>query len=229
MTPGPQAIIFDFDGVIANTEPLHFEAFRRVLAGVPIALGKSVYAEKYMGLSDRVMLRTVLADSGRSGAEPQLETLLRHKQAAYLAMIAGGHPLLPGVEHLIRCVTRDRLLAICSGARRVEIDTILAPHGLLTHFPVIVSADDVTTSKPDPAGFLLTLNRLRQARGNLTADACLVIEDSVPGLTAARAAGMRTLAVRPRRGPADPLPADATVPDLTHVDDALLAAVCPTE
>ena len=113
-------------------------------------------------------------------------------------------------------------MAICSGARRCEIDAILSANGLLQYFPVVVSTEDVRTSKPDPEGFIEVLRRLNADGRGLAPGRCIVIEDSLPGIAAARAAGMRVLAVQTRHGPSDLASADANVPDLTGVDDEAL-------
>lgn len=218
------AIILDFDGVVADTEPLHFRAFRRVLKHVSIPLGETEYYSKYMGLSDRAMLQAVIAGAGRTG-KIDLEELLRVKGDLFMEMIGAGHALLPGVEAFVRRVARRWSLAICSGARRCEIETILTCNGMLEYFPVIVSTEDVSTSKPDPAGFVLTLERLREKGGELVPRRCIVIEDSLPGIAAARAAGMRVLAVQTRHGASELTSADAAVADLTSVDDSILRAM----
>ena len=215
------AIIFDFDGVIADTEPLHYRSFRRVLEGVSIPLPESAYYEKYMGLSDRVMLETVLADTGRKD-RIDLDALFDAKCKLYMESIGDGHDLLPGVEAFVRRVARRWSVAICSGARRCEIDAILSANGLLEYFPVVVSTEDVRTSKPDPEGFIEVLRRLNADGRGLAPGRCIVIEDSLPGIAAARAAGMRVLAVQTRQGPSDLASADASVPDLTGVDDEAL-------
>lgn len=218
------AIILDFDGVIADTEPLHYKSFRRVLEAGSIPLPESVYYEKYMGLSDRVMLETVLADAGRTDGV-ELSTLLEAKCDLYMESIRGGHDLLPGVEAFVRRVAGAWRVAICSGARRCEIDAILSANGLLKFFPIIVSTEDVRNSKPDPEGFLETLRRLRAEGGGLEPGQCLVIEDSLPGIAAARAARMRVLAVQTRHDSSELASADASVPNLTGVDDKLLRAL----
>lgn len=217
-----QAIIFDFDGVIADTEPLHYRAFHDVLEGIGLPLPQSIYYAKYMGLSDRAMLRAALADAQRPDNPDLLEKLLRDKGDLYMAMIMDGQPLLPGVADFVDAAVRRWPVAICSGARHREIIAILSANDLVDRFGVIVSADDVRTSKPDPAGFLITLEQLRQKMPALVADHCLVFEDSNAGIQAARAAGMKVIAIQSRHGTVDASEATARIPDLASIDPSAL-------
>lgn len=232
-------IIFDFDGVIADTEPLHLLAFQDALAPASITVTEDAYYDRYVGLADGLLLERILHDAGRPTTGEDYDRLLRDKRERYLRGIRTGHPLLPGARELIRQLHGRRPLAICSGAQRREIETILASNDLLDPFPIIVSAEDVSASKPDPEGYLLALERLRETNPTLTAADCLVIEDSDHGITAGRAAGMKVLAVRadasasPTAGATGEagaaavatVGADAIVPDLTVVDEALIHRV----
>lgn len=220
-----RAVIFDFDGVIADTEPLHCTALQSVLAAEGIHFSREDYFAKYMGLTDRAVLKRLCADLQRPLDEEQAEQLLRTKDQRYLATIAGGIEPLPGVrEFVIKAVERWPL-AICSGALRVEITTILGAIGLLGCFKFIVSSDDIAASKPDPAGFLRTLSFLRRVLPDLAAKQCLVIEDSVHGVKAAKAAGMRVLAVGSQGGAEALSLADMTAADLLSVTETILPAM----
>ena len=189
----PAAIIFDFDGVIADTEPLHFRAFRKVLAGRGIDLCQEEYFGRYLGLNDATLLRRLCSDRGL--ALPDVSSIRELKDAEYERLIEAGLELLPGVRSLIERSAAHRPLAICSGARRKEILMVLRQHGLTDYFAAVVATEDVPLSKPDPAGFRRALELLRKESPSLRADECLVIEDSLLGIQAARAAGMRVLAV----------------------------------
>jgi len=226
MIPGmPQAVIFDFDGVLFDTEPLHYRAFAELLSGRGMEVDRGDYFARHLGRNDASILETLFAEAGQRLDSALQRELLAEKFEIYRGMIADGLPMLPGAAALVRGAARCWPLAICSGAKRPEIEHLLATAGMLPHFPIIVTSDEVATSKPDPAGYLLTLERLRADRPELTADACLVIEDSVQGITAARRAGMRVLAVASHPA-AETLSAahrvvsslaDITVNDLTNV------------
>ena len=220
-----RAIIFDCDGVIADTEPLHYRAFVQVLRGLVPLPSEREYFLKYVGLTDEAFVATLFAEAGRPIDADRLRQLVRDKAAVYRAMIDGGLALLPGVEAFIRLVAPRWPLAICSGALRGEIEYLLAPRGLLFFFAVIVSAESVPTSKPDPGGYLLVCRLLAEKFPGITAGECLVIEDSRHGVAAAQSAGMKVLAVGPLAQTWRSSPADATAVDLTQVSAERLATL----
>jgi HAD superfamily hydrolase (TIGR01509 family) len=192
-----RAIIFDFDGVIADTEPLHFEGLRRTLAGIDITLTEPDYYENYLGFDDRGCIVEALRVNSRPITEPIVQDLMRKKAEAYLASIKDHYVIFPGVREFVEEAASAYPIAIASGALRPEIELILEQAGIRNAFRHITSAEDVTKSKPDPQPFLHALAGLNsgQANSSLTPDACLVIEDSLPGIRAAKAAGMKVLAV----------------------------------
>lgn len=192
-----RAVIFDFDGVIADTEPLHFEGLRRTLAGIDITLTETDYYANYLGYDDRGCILEALRANRRPITEPIVQDLMRTKAAAYLASIQEHLVIFPGVREFVEEAAAAYPIAIASGALRPEIELILEQAGLRKAFRHITSAEDVTKSKPDPQPFLHALAGLNRQQGHstLTAEACLVIEDSLPGIRAAKAAGMKVLAV----------------------------------
>jgi len=195
MPPAPHAIIFDFDGVIADDEPLHLAAFQRALASDGITITREQYYARYLGFDDRSAIMAAFRDAGATPSAAQLRTVLAAKAEQFLALVRAGAPIFPGVPAFVRGAAARVPLAIASGALRHEIELILAQAGLADCFAAIVSAEDVREGKPSPEGFLLALEQLRARRTDLSPERCLVIEDSQPGLEAARRAGMRCLAV----------------------------------
>src|ERR1043166_277576 len=145
----PGAIIFDFDGVIADTEPLHFEAFCEVLGDRGMTLSRDEYFGKSLGLNDGTMLQRLFADRRQPLEDSEIQNLRGVKDAVFERLISQGMELLPGVQSFVENASRRWPLAICSGARRSEILAILGRHGLLRRFAVIVATDDVPISKPD--------------------------------------------------------------------------------
>ncbi|MBI4000589.1 MAG: HAD family phosphatase [Nitrospira defluvii] len=192
-----RAIIFDFDGVIADTEPLHFAALRQVLAGIDIALTETEYYTDYLGFDDRGCFMAALRQHHRDVSPAVLTTLMRHKALAYLIAVKQQLAIFPGVRELVRDAADRYPLAIASGALRNEIELILEEAGLRKAFRHITSAEDVTRGKPAPDPFLHAMAGLNEQPEHLslTPDDCLVIEDSLPGIRGARAAGMKVLAV----------------------------------
>lgn len=220
MQPMLRAIIFDFDGVIADTEPLHFAAFERVLRDTPLALTREEYFARYVGLSDRVFLERLAADR-RAAVTNELPRYFDEKYQVYLELIGRGTSLIAGLREFLADLPTTLPVAICSGARRPEIDLILSQHDLASRFPIIISSEDVHSSKPEPHGYLMTLHKLRARHlygseksrdidpvDAMPADSCLAIEDSPQGILAARAAGMRTLAMLPSHIASDVSAAD---------------------
>ena len=191
-----KAVVFDFDGVITDSEVLHFRAFNKILAQFGAQITTHDYYKKYLGLSDRDCYKTLVAEGRLKVPPEQVADLVAQKKKVY-AMLASteGH-IIEGVRPFLkRLAEHEVAMAICSGALLSEIKLILDQAGLSPYFPVIVSADQVTKGKPDPEGFLLTLKRLNETIGPVRADQCIVVEDSHWGLNAAKAAGMHTVAV----------------------------------
>ena len=191
------AIIFDFDGVIADTEPLHFAGFRQTLAEIGISLTEPDYYANYLGYDDRGCFIAALTENHRPTDPPALAQLMQRKAHAYLESVKDHLVIFPGVRELVHEAAATYPLAIASGALRHEIEFILEQAGLRKEFLHITAAEDVTRGKPDPQPFLHALDTLNRQRLDqpITAGSCLVIEDSIPGIRAAKTAGMKVLAV----------------------------------
>jgi beta-phosphoglucomutase-like phosphatase (HAD superfamily) len=190
-----RALIFDFDGVIANTEPLHFAGLHQTLQEIGIHLTEAEYYADYLGYDDRGCMLAALAANRRPADAALVSRLLKRKAEAYLESVKHHQVIFPGVPDFVREAARVYPLAIASGALRHEIEYILEAGGLRDAFSHITSAEDVTRGKPDPQPFLLALKALQQRDAGLTSASCLVIEDSLPGVRGAVAAGMKVLAV----------------------------------
>src|SRR5262245_21766369 len=191
------AIIFDFDGVIADTEPLHFASFRQTLVEVGISLTESDYYANYLGYDDRGCFIAALTAHRHPTDPATLAHLMQQKAHVYLESVKDHLVIFPGVREFVREAAATYPLAIASGALRHEIELVLEQAGIRKEFLHITSAEDVTRGKPDPQPFLQTFTALHRQRGDqvVTAGSCLVIEDSVPGIRSAKDAGMKVLAV----------------------------------
>jgi beta-phosphoglucomutase len=212
------AIIFDFDGVIADTEPLHFASFRHTLAEIDISLTESDYYAHYLGYDDRGCFIAALTAHQRPTDPAGLGQLMQRKAHAYSQSLKDHLVIFPGVREFIR-EAAVYPLAIASGALRHEIEVILEQAGLRKEFLHITSAEDVTKGKPDPQPFLHALGALnRQCREQtITTESCLVIEDSIPGVRGAKTAGMKVLAVANTHTIQDLHEADAVAENLSQV------------
>lgn len=217
-----RAIIFDFNGVIIDDEPLHFAAMRDALAGYDIHLTREEYWEKYLPLDDAGCLDAVCGDYGVRLSEEERAQVLRRKVDLYYQMLRSDIRLFPGAAGFIKAAAGRYPLALASGARREEIEAALDFAGLKSCFAVIVAAEDFLRGKPHPESFLLALDRLNEALGRdippIKPGECLVVEDSVGGVQGARAAGMLCLAVS-NSYPREMLrPANRVVDSLEDVD-----------
>lgn len=186
-----RAIVFDFDGVIVDSEPVHEDATRRAARAVGLDFPHEKYVEEYIGYDDRDLFRAIARDHGRELSPDDLTELRRAKEAFVQEMLhAGMAPAWPGSVELVRRAKEAGPIAVCSGALRAEIEPVLSRLAIRELFGVIVSADDVSRSKPHPACYELTARKL-----GIPAAACVAIEDTPTGATAARDAGMRVVGV----------------------------------
>ena len=191
------AVIFDFDGVIADSEALHLRAFNVLLKPFGVEISTEAYYRDYLGLTDFECFTQVVADRHLGLDEAAVRDLVARKNRIFKEFAATEGHIIDGVVPFLSLLGDANIpMAICSGARRTEIQQILDQAGLGRCFETVVAADDVAKGKPDPEGFLLTLEKLNQnRRPPIVSSQCVVIEDSHWGLSAARAAEMRTIAV----------------------------------
>lgn len=200
--PFPRAVLFDFDGVIVNSEPIHCAATIEVMSRLGMPLTEETYYKELIGFDDRGGFGHLFKLNGHVMDELTAQQVIAAKNEIVLRMIRErGIVALPGAVDLIRRLANDRVLAICSGALRNEIETMLDAIGLRVHFPVIVAGGEVAVGKPDPAGYLLTVKLLNERFGqNLLPADCLVIEDSPKVSAGARGVGFRVLGVLTSHG-----------------------------
>ncbi len=193
-----KAVLFDFNGVIINDEPLHDKLLEQLLIEENLRPKPGEFRELCLGRSDRVCLQELLERRGRVVSPAYLDELIARKAQAYVKQISALEklPLYTGIEDLIFKLPQCKF-AIVSGALRTEIELVLDRAKLRSRFSVIVSGDDLTVSKPEPDGYLLAVERLNQAFPNLqlTAAECLAIEDTFAGIQAAKAAKMPVVGV----------------------------------
>jgi HAD superfamily hydrolase (TIGR01509 family) len=224
-----QAVIFDFNGIIVDDEPIHYRLFQRVFAEEGIDLAEATYYQRYLGFDDRGAFLAGFRDHGRAIGAAKLQQLIARKADYYQEAIRHHVAIFPGVRALVEDLTRHVPLAVASGALRQEIETILQTAGLLSHFRAIVSAEDVQQGKPEPEIFIKALAALNAANGAGAAIApvdCVVIEDSKEGVRGARHAGMKCLAVT-NSHPSELLQeADAIVASLEEVTVPYLRHLC---
>jgi len=198
MSGFPRAVLFDFDGVIVNSEPVHLRAFQGAALSESIPLTDDEYYRELIGYDDPGAWRRLFELHHRPLDEPTLRRLMDRKFALMRELLETNQiPPLGGVVELVAALRRRGIaMGICSGAIRHEIETMLAGVRLAQFFDVITAAEDVPIGKPDPAGYLLTARRLAEKIGRpLEPRDCLVIEDAPSVARGVRSVGFKALLV----------------------------------
>lgn len=221
MAPVIRAIIFDFNGVIADDETPHVCCFQQALAEAGLALTKEDYYGAYVGMDERTCTRMLLERRDGTCDEAEVFRIGERKAELFRAHAALHKPeLFPGVVGFVKAAKGRYRLAIASGGRRAQIDEALSGTKIQCDFDVIVAAEDCPIGKPDPAIYLLTRERLNaghRSEHDIVPEECLVFEDSLAGIRSARAAGMRVLGLATTY-PLDKLhEADCIIHSLEHL------------
>jgi HAD superfamily hydrolase (TIGR01509 family) len=193
----PRTILFDFDGVLVNSEPLHFLAFHDVLAEEKIELSESEYYQELIGFDDKGAFKHIFEKRGMS-LDPKtfLRVMTRKKELMMRQIHSRKYSALPHVEEFVRSVWRHYPLAVCSGALRDEIEAMLDGIALRDCFSFVVSAEDVSVGKPDPQGYLMTMKLISdRINSTLQPPDCLIIEDAPQVARSVRAVGFPVLGV----------------------------------
>jgi HAD superfamily hydrolase (TIGR01509 family) len=217
-----RAIIFDFDGILVDSEPVIMKLVQEMAAREGWSLSEEEYFRDYLALDDRRVVERLWRTHGRPLSSARCEELLAWKSRAYEKIIQDGLPPVPGAQEFVLRAARQFPLAIASGSLRAEIEHLLEKLGLREKFAVLATADDCERSKPDPEIYFIALDRLRRLpqlqQPRLEAGECLAIEDAPLGVVAAQAAGMKCLALAHSR-PLDELQhAEWVAQDFADVD-----------
>lgn len=225
----PEAVIFDFDGVIVDTEPFHHRCFLEVLKPFGISFSWEEYVRTYIGYDDRDAFREAFRRAGRGDlADGGLVCRLMSEKAALFPRLAAEDAVpYPGVVELIRTLSEEIPLGLCSGALRSDIMPIIERLGIDRCFSIMVTADDVAVSKPDPESYRLAVERL-SARfpGEVTGPSrCCAIEDTPAGIASAKGAGLAVVAVTNSHPPEHLAGADLVVDSLEGMSVEALRAL----
>lgn len=194
-----QAILFDFNGVIIDDEPLQLKAYQTALEGVGIKLTEEQYYAA-LGMDDRAFVGSAFACAGKDLNEQVRQSIIERKSEIHRELIKDELPLFPGVVTLLKAASRRYALGLVSMARRQEIDYVLERSRLAGLFTVLISAEEVTKHKPDPECYRRALEKLNARRQKdrlpaLPGKDCVAVEDAPPGIESARTVGMRTIGV----------------------------------
>ncbi|MCU0566072.1 MAG: HAD family phosphatase [Oculatellaceae cyanobacterium Prado106] len=195
-----KAVLFDFNGVIINDEPLHQKLLEEILIQENLRPSPGEFREVCLGRSDRACLQELLSRRGRVVTDDYLTQLIERKSRAYQLQLASMEqlPSYPGLTDLIfKFRVAGLAMAIVSGALRSEIELVLERLNLSDQFSILVSGEDIPVSKPEPDGYLLAVKRLNEEFPalQLTPADCLAIEDTFAGIEAAKRAGIQVVGV----------------------------------
>ncbi len=206
-----RAIVFDFDGVLADSEMLHLRVYRELLGPSSVTITTERYCEQYLGFDDEGVFRQVAIDFGLLLGDEEIDLLIAEKARRFEALVSSTNVMYPAASACVRRLGAEWPLGIASGARRSEIELMLRGAGLLDAFRFIVAAGETDNGKPAPDPYV----RAAELHGVPVA-ACVAIEDSHAGLESARAAGLRTIALTTTY-PRETLVADAIVDSLEEI------------
>lgn len=190
-----RALLFDFNGLIIDDEPIHCLCAQKALEPHGITLTDRDYWDIYLGFDDRGLFEEIYKRDGKKITPKKLKELIDAKHRRYVSELEKNCRFFPGVIEFIREIKKNHLLAIVSGALRSEIDLVLAKAELARTFQVVVSAEETKHGKPDPEGFMIALAKLKKNNPEVRPENCLVLEDSHAGIEAAKRVGMKTAAL----------------------------------
>jgi HAD superfamily hydrolase (TIGR01509 family) len=207
-----RTIIFDFDGIIVDSEPIIMKLTQEMAAKEGWVVSEEEYYRNYLALDDRGIVEHLFTSHGRAVDRPRVEELVNWKSRVYGDIIEDGLPTLPGAVDFVRQAAKRYPLAIASGSARSEIEHLLGKLQLRDHFRIIASADDCKRSKPDPEVYLKAIASLQAlpdfAEKPLRPSECAAIEDAPGGIDAAHAAGIRCIGLAHSRTQENLLHAD---------------------
>ena len=215
-----EAIVFDFDGVLADSEPLHLAAYQQVFSALGVPLTRDDYYRNFLGYDDEGVFRLMGERHGWQLDDVRLAALVAEKSRVFDAVISTQDVLYPGAASIVERLASSYPLGIASGALRHEIETVLRGALLDRHFRFIVASGDTVESKPSPDPYVRAAQLHR-----LPASACLAIEDSRWGIVSAKTAGMKCVGITNTYPASELSSADAVIGSLTEFTEALIQSL----
>jgi beta-phosphoglucomutase len=222
-----RAIVFDFDGVLANSEPLHLRAYQDILAAEALTLTEAEYYSRYLGFDDVGVFTAIGADAGRRWSAADIRRLIAAKARRLELLEESVSILFPGAADAVRRAAAEVPLAIASGALRAEIVRVLEREQLVKYFTAIIAAEDTPLSKPWPEPYRKALTTLTSRLSvEIAGQDCVALEDSPWGLQSARAAGLRTVAVAQTYAESDLHGADLVIKTIASLNVRDVSRLC---
>lgn len=225
----PAAIVFDFDGVLADTEPLHLGATQRVLTEVGVELTRDEYYGRYLGYDDDGMFARIALDRRLGWSARDRSDLVARKSAMMPLLLQQPGVLFPDAADAVRRLAAHYPLAIASGAQRNEIELVLGAADLVSCFRFIVAAGDTPLGKPAPDPYLRAVALFRNAglllAPNGSTARAIAVEDSIWGIESAHAAGLRCVAVATSYAPEQLRTADMVLARVGDIGTEVVAAL----
>lgn len=215
-----QAVIFDYNGVIADDERIHKEAFAIILRDVGISLNDALYDKHLLGRTDRDGLASLRAAFTNQFEESSIEELTQKKQKIYLSLLGSEDIIYPKAEEVICRLARFFRLGVVTSSGRNELLAVLGRGKLADKFSCLVTAEDIRYGKPDPEGYLRSLHLMA-----VPSSAAVAIEDSLSGVQAAKAAELKCIAVLHTTAEAKLQKADLVIPTIGYLSERLVKAV----
>ncbi len=217
----PRAVLFDFDGVLADTENVHVAAWERTFARMGLEIAPEICARS-AEQDDRSFLAMTLG--GLSISDGDIEGWVTHKQSIARSLLADTPRLYAGAAELLTTLQGRVRMAVVSGTCRENVSIVLRAVGLEGVFELIAGKEDSRLQKPQPEAYRVALSRL-----GVVADEAVALEDSPIGLASARAAGIRVIAVGHRREAGEWSEGVDSLPDLSDLKAAVLALGLPPD
>ncbi len=219
-----KALVFDFDGVIADSEPVHLRAFQKTVEQLGLSLPSSEYYSIYLACDDRAFFTTFLEKNGFSAECEEIERLISKKGVLFEQMATEQVRIFPGVVEFLQTVHGRFTLCIGSGALSEEIKSVLERSGLSQFFDFIVGADHTEKSKPSPEVYLKCLKRIEDVGAEtVSPQQCVVFEDSPGGILAAKRAGMKCVGITNTCGAETLVLADVVCSGFSEITEQMLA------
>lgn len=194
--PGPiQAVLFDFDGTLVDSEPLHYDCWMQAVRPFGGGMEWAEYGNRLTGRTDHEAARILLAEAGHEPTEVLVREAMEAKRRAFNSRFRDELFIDHTTKEWMIQASTYLTLAVVSSSLRSEVQPLLEQEKILRYLAVVVCGDDVKRHKPDPEPYRLAFERISKTAGPIQVENCLAVEDSAAGVKSAQVAGMRVCKV----------------------------------